>query len=529
MKQKLDFTIIAVLAIIVFNTGFNLQGFPEYFWDQGVYVDRAINFLKTSQVYQDPNYIDHPPLGWIIPSMFFGAIGFPDSIIHLSKTNNLEQQIIMLFLIPRLIGALFTILTSILIYKISMILYNNRNFAITSLVIFALVPALWSFRNLLLDPMMIMFVLLSLFVLLPKRFSNVDKNADSTKISYKILFSGSLFGVALLVKLSAVFFLPAIMLFAVGYGLGLHHNKKVTVSNSYTTSEFSEQLNFKQRISRGAVWLTPVFIALGTWVLFLNLSEHTLSHLISTQIWQAERPSTLPYGIALKILFMATPVGLVFGAIGLVQILKNKNQRIWSVLALPYIGFLFRGGFVGFVHAIPMLPILSIFAGKPLYQLLGKRIKLLANYKKQENYFIAVLLVISIGMTIWITSFDAAKPDRDAIQFLIRDLPKNSVLITDPGYGWAIKAFRPDVEVTDYFTLNFMHKIPTEAYIAESSSPTTMDSTLTQSQYIYEKSCLVKTFENEPFNKYFHPYSITSDKRWNVQVRYFNMKGCTMS
>ena len=525
MKTRLDFTIIVVLAIIVFNTCFNLQGFPEYFWDQGVYVDRAINFLKTSQVYQDPNYIDHPPLGWIILSMFFGAVGFPDSIVHLSKTSNLEQQIVMLFLIPRLVGALFTILTSILIYKISTIFYNNRNFAITSLVIFALIPAIWPFRNLLLDPMMIMFVLSSLFVLLPKHLSNVN----NTKISYKILFSGSLFGVALLVKLTAIFFLPAVMLFAIGYGLGLH-SKKVTVSNSYTTNEFSEQPSFKQRILRGAVWLAPIFTALGIWILFLNLSEHTLSHLISTQIWQAERPSTLPYGIALKILFMAAPVGLVFGAIGLVRILKDKNQRIWSILALPYIGFLFRGGFVGFVHVIPMLPILCIFAGKPLYQLLEKRIKLQPlNYKKQGNYFVAVLLVLSIGVTIWIASFDAAKSDRDAIQFLIRDLPKNSVLITDPGYGWAIKAFRPDVEVTDYFTFNFMHKIPTEAYIAESTTPAMRDSSFTQSQQIYERSCLVKIFENEPFNKYFHPYSMTSDKQWNVQVRYFNMHGCTAS
>ncbi|HMK32958.1 MAG TPA: glycosyltransferase family 39 protein, partial [Nitrosopumilaceae archaeon] len=454
MNQKQDFVIIAVLAVIVFNTCFNLQGFPEYFWDEGVYVERAINFLKTSQIYPDPNYIDHPPLGWIIPSVFFGSMGFPDSIIHLSKTSNLEQQILMLFLIPRLIGVLFTVLTSILIYKISMTFYNNRNFAITSLVIFALVPAIWPLRNLLLDPMMIMFILLSLFVLLPKPFNNVNKNVSSTKISYKIFLSGILFGIAFLVKLSAVFFLPAIMLFAVGYGIGLHQSKKVTISNSHVTVEFSEQLGFKQRVSNGALWLAPVFAGLGAWILFLYLYEHTLSHLVSTQIWQTERPSTLPYGTALKILFLASPAGLVFGVIGLIQILKNKNQRIWSVLALPYIGFLFRGGFVGFVHVIPMLPILSIFAGKPLYQLLEKRTKTqLTSYRKQANYFIAILLVVSIGVTIWIASFDAAKPDRDAIQFLIKNLPKNSVLITDPGYGWAVKAFRPDVKVTDYFTL----------------------------------------------------------------------------
>ncbi|MDR3781900.1 MAG: hypothetical protein P4K92_01120, partial [Candidatus Nitrosotalea sp.] len=74
---------VIVFLAIIFNSCFGLASFPEYFWDEGVYVDRATNFAKTLQMYQDPNYIDHPPLGWIIPSLLFAVTGFPESIVHL--------------------------------------------------------------------------------------------------------------------------------------------------------------------------------------------------------------------------------------------------------------------------------------------------------------------------------------------------------------------------------------------------------------------------------------------------------------
>jgi len=61
----------------IFNSCYNLVSFPEYFWGEDVYVDRAVNIAKTIQIYKDPNYIDHPPLGWIILLLLFSAVGFP--------------------------------------------------------------------------------------------------------------------------------------------------------------------------------------------------------------------------------------------------------------------------------------------------------------------------------------------------------------------------------------------------------------------------------------------------------------------
>lgn len=486
--QKL---ILIIFSVIIFDSCIGLASFPEYFWDEGVYIDRAVNFAKTLQMYQHSDYIDHPPLGWIIPSLLFSAIGFPDSVMHL-QIHDTNMQIMLLFLIPRLVAMSYVIPIAILVYKLSDRLYNNKKLALVSLATFALIPAAWPFRNLLLDPLMILFALLSLFLIMPR---NDEKNHPVA--NHMLLISGALFGCALLVKFTAIFFLPALL-------FQIMQNEK--------------------RIHHGLTWLIPLIAIDVLWV-FAMLNQHDLGSLVSTQIWQASRASSLPYGIALQILLTISPIGVTFGILGIIQLAKKKNV-LPLFLSVPYIGFLFRGGFVGFVHTIPILPILSVYAGKPLYDLLQKILQMRQRQENEKsfNLLLIVILMSSVGIAIWITSFDAGKAQRDAIEYLTNTLPSNAVLVTNPGYGWVIKQFRPDIQVTDFFSFNFIKKTPDNVYFAESSSPVQRDQSLIQTQLVYEKSCMVKTFITEPPR--FHPDSLPSDSPWNVIVRHFSTKGC---
>jgi 4-amino-4-deoxy-L-arabinose transferase-like glycosyltransferase len=482
-SQKL---FLIVFSAIIFSSCFGLASFPEYFWDEGVYVDRAINFAETLQMYQDPNYIDHPPLGWIIPSLFFSVIRFPDSIVHL-QTHDMNLQLLLLFLIPRLVAVSYVIPIAILVYKLSDRLYNNKKFALISLATFGLIPAFWPFRNLLLDPLMILFALSSLFFIIPKNDNHLSKS--------KLFISGLLFGCALLVKFTAIFFLPGIIIYVL-----------------------------RNKVRYGIIWSIPLIAILLAWIAAMS-DQHDLSHLVSTQIWQASRVSSLPHGIALQILATIIPLGLVFGITGIFQLAK-KRKFFAPILSVPYLGFLFRGGFVGFVHTIPILPILSIFSGKPLYDFTNRvsQINPIQNSDRTFELLLIVLVLSSIGITIWITSFDAGQAQRDAIVYLVNNLPKNSTLVTNPGYGWVVKQFRPDLQVTDFFSFNFIKKIPDEVYLAESTDPDKRDSSLMQTRVIYEKSCLVKTFKKDPPSV--HPYSISSDMPWNVMIHHFSTKGC---
>ncbi|MEO9277496.1 MAG: glycosyltransferase family 39 protein [Nitrososphaera sp.] len=485
--------LIVIFLVIIVNSSINLTAFPEYFWDEGVYVGRAVSFLKTFQVYQNPHYIDHPPFGWIVPSLFFSAIGFPDSITH--STSSIESQILLLILIPRLIDVVYLVLISFLVYKISSKLYNKES-SIFSLATLALIPALWPFREFLLDPLMILFVLSSVFFIVSKE--KKDK-------SHYLVISGALFGFAVLTKFTAVFFLPAIAFFFIW-------NKTSVIDQSK-----SQQNNIVFTIW----WITPVIILCAVWLYVLNL-QHNLNYLISTQLWQIERTSNLPYGTIFQILFTVCPVGFVFGVAGIVKSLKNKNWMP-SLLSLPYLGFLLRGGFVGFVHTIPILPIFCIHSGKILADISKKiSVRTTADSKKVANLMLVSFLVSSIVITLWITSFDATISQVQAMQYLINKLPKDSFLVTNAGYSWIITQYRPDIQVSDFFSLNFMKKLPNQTYIAESTPPIERDASLRQSQTIYEKSCIIEKFENTP--KIFHPYMATSDKPWNVVIRHFDAK-----
>lgn len=528
--------VIVLFLVILFNASYNLPNFPTFFWDQGVYIERGLNFIKDSVVYDDPTYIDHPPLGWIIPSLIFKVIGFPDSIVHIKSSTNsdLGEQIMFLFLIPRLVAVSFTMITAVLIYKIALILYNDRNLAIVSVATFSTIPALWPFRNMLLDPIMVTFVLLSLFLL-------VSKNSEFKEnwISYKkkfwstLLISGFLFGIALLVKLTAIFFLPAILLFALGYNIFPRNQNRQSIF-SHLESTITVQASRKQKTEFVILWLIPVLGCLASWILFIIVTQHTLHNLISTQLWQIGRMSFSPPGFALILLLMTSPIGTIFGLFGLARIVANKEKRMWSSLGIPYLAFLFRGGYVGWVHVIPMLPFLSIYASKPLFQLtelifykLKKHQNLATNRNKISNYLVISVFVVSIIVTMWLASFDEAGSDQQAIRFLISNTSQNALLVTDPGYGWVIKLYRPDLNVINYYLLNKMTSSPSSLYIAENSNPSKYDPTLQKLDHLYGKSCVVKIFRNDP--NFFHPYTFVEDKWWNVQVRYYDAKGCTIS
>jgi hypothetical protein len=535
-KIKNNVIVIALLLVVLFNVCYNLANFPTFFWDQGVYIERGINFIKNSVVYDDPTYIDHPPLGWIIPSLIFKAVSFPDSISQMngaSSATDMGSQVMLLFLVPRLIAATFTVAIAVLIYKTALIMYNDKNLALISLSTFSVIPAMWPFRNMLLDPIMITFVLMSLYLIISKNLRFEENGIiDKKKFWARLLLSGLLFGVALLVKLTAIFFFPAILLFALGYGLSAQQQNKQS-KFLHSDSTITIQTARRQKTEFAVIWLVPVIGCLASWVLFLH-TQHLIHSLIVTQLWQVSRPSFSPLGIALPLILMSSPIGTIFGIYGLAKTAAIKKNRIWSVLGLPYLGFLLRGGYVGWVHVIPLLPFLSIYASKPLFQLtelVFSKLKRQQSYTvtstKISNFLVISFIVSSVVITIWLASFNEAGSDQQAIQFLITKTPKNAILVTDPGYGWVIKLYRPDLNVINYYLLKKMNDIPSSFYIAEKSNPSKYDPTLQELDVFYYKSCIVKNFVNNPPNN--HPYSLVTNKWWNVEVRYYNANGCTNS
>lgn len=546
---------------VTFNTIYNLASFPSYFYDEGVYIARALAFAQWGELYESSTYIDHPPLGWLILSSLFQIIDFPNSLVNPSIAPDLKGvDIQALFLIPRLLVVPFIVTSAVLVYRISYIFYNgNRHYALLSLVSYSLIPAMWPFRGVLIYTIMVTFLLLSLYILLLRQTANrsslpaYDSAArqprkNGLQLHVWIFISGSLFGAALLVKLTAIFFLPALIVFVLFVNSKQSKNVNFELNNKPLRSNTHNQdgddlvvrpalalVNFRNSLLRMAVWGVPIALVTLCWVLLIAYFGYQLEALIQTQLWQISRPSSLPFGIVIPLLFVVCPFGFVVGFYGLARSLIDKGTRKWSSLVIPYLIFLLRGGIINFQHIIPLAPMFILFTGRHLHLILCWLARLFSRDRRMTSIkspgadsnlivvrIVPFLMVLSIAITILLASFDAAEPDREAIQYLILELPQNATLVADPQYKWIINHYRPDVFVTDYFTLNFTTPVPNNLFLAERPTIGDYEKGYNQSYVIFDKSCLIKQFRNDPSVSY-HPFNFFTEEQrwWNVNLRHY--------
>jgi len=126
-------TPVALCAIIRL---WNPIGSPPLYFDEGIYIRRAINLLETHSPQEDQYFYDHPYFGQIFLASIFWVTGFPNS---LHPTSNSIQSVESLYLLPRMMMGVLAIIDTILVYKISERRYNMHVAFIAS-TLFAVMP-----------------------------------------------------------------------------------------------------------------------------------------------------------------------------------------------------------------------------------------------------------------------------------------------------------------------------------------------------------------------------------------------------
>ena len=191
---------IYILGIILTLSGFthiwNTVGFPDIFYDEGVYMERAMHVLNGLGV-QDRYFHDHPYFGQIFLASIFGLIGFPNSW-HPSIDQNF---IASLYLVPRLVMGLLAILDTFLVYQIADTKYGKK-IALVSSLLFAVMPFTWIVRRILLDSILLPFLLTSILFAL--------KTKDSRNKYLLVSLSGICLGVAIFTKIPVFTMIPLI-------------------------------------------------------------------------------------------------------------------------------------------------------------------------------------------------------------------------------------------------------------------------------------------------------------------------------
>src|SRR5207244_13655808 len=124
---------------------------------------------------------DHYYFGQIFFSGIFSMIGYPSSLDNSSSissfspsssfdsnnnnnninNNNMLHSIEMLYLVPKVLMGLLAVVDTFLIYKISEYRYN-RNVALISSVLFAVMPITWLLRRAYLDSILMLFFFYSI-------------------------------------------------------------------------------------------------------------------------------------------------------------------------------------------------------------------------------------------------------------------------------------------------------------------------------------------------------------------------------
>ena len=177
---------------------FNMFHYPYYENDEGVYMSQAWAIIREGTMAPYTYWYDHAPGGWIFIALWtlltggFFSFGF-----------SINSGRVLMFILH--------IFSSLFLYLIAKKFTNSKLCGLLSVIIFSFSPlAIYFQRRVLLDNIMTFWVLFSLICVL-----------FHTGKLRNIIFSGLIFGVGVLSKENAIFFIPVFI-----YCIYLYVNKK---------------------------------------------------------------------------------------------------------------------------------------------------------------------------------------------------------------------------------------------------------------------------------------------------------------
>jgi len=333
------FILLIPLTLSTFTHLWNPLGFPSLYFDEGIYMRRAMHILDGQGAQEESTFYDHPYLGQLFLAAVLGTIGYPHSLISFSAANNLEDVVKTLYLVPRILMGVLAVIDTFLIYKISESCYTRKTALIAS-VLFSIMPSTLIIRWILLDTIQLTLVLLSIVFAISRPIIKNDKNEKSqtarTVDIARILPSGIFLGLAIFTKIPAFTMIPLV-------------SYLIYRTNSNKCPRTLLRL-----------WLIPVMVIPLIWPSY-SISINKFNFWMNGIIWQVHRESQ-PLLHALQIFFINDPILLVLGIAGLAYGTLVKKDILLLLWIIPYMIFLQFIGFVSLYHLIPLLPILCIAA-----------------------------------------------------------------------------------------------------------------------------------------------------------------------
>ncbi len=388
LMKKLALLLIP-LALSSFTHLWNPIGFPDIFFDEGVYMRRAMHLVLEGNP-QEAFLYDHPFFGQILLASVFKVISFPDFLNVSSDASSIS----LLYGIPRIFMGLLAVLDTFLIYKIAENKFDKR-IAFIAAVLFAVMPITWILRRILLDSLLLPFLLSSILFAL--------YSAKHNQKTILVLLSGICLGLAIFTKVPAFTMLPI-----VGYLI-------------YSGTKSRKNL---------VLWIIPIIMISSIWPIY-SITHGEFDLWQKDVMWQAQRANSV-FGI-FGFFFAIDPLLLILGFSGIAYCIIRKNSFIllWFV---PYMIFLSTIGFKQYFHWIMLLPALCIAAAILVIEVPKKLSKI-----KQKQIVVIVIACISVfgfvNTTILISN-DLSKNQFEAASYVVRTMEEDTTIMSSPVYSW---------------------------------------------------------------------------------------------
>lgn len=446
------------LAVPLILSGFthlwNPIGFPDIFYDEGIYMRRTIHVLDGLGV-QERSFYDHPYFGQLFLAGSLSLIGYPDSINPAADVHSIE----MFYLIPRVLIGILAVADTFLIYKIAE-LAHNRNVAFFGAVLFAVMPITWLMRRILLDSILLPFLLLSILLAIYSK--------DSKNKQIMIFLSGICLGLVIFTKIPMFAMIPLV-------GFLVYKNTK--------------------NLKTIGLWFIPVILIPLIWPA-QSIASENFDLWIKDMLWQTGRENG-GFTKAVWYFSMFDPVLLILGVAGVVFAAIKKD---WMILlwVIPFLIFMSIIGYVQYFHWIPLLPAFCIALSRfvlGINEVSKKKIS-------QIFYFIIISGIAVFGLvstTLLITTNVSSQYEAAAfvVQYVQNNNNEEIRVISSPVYSWIFNYIYHQPKVyADYRDLFFCPIQNEKVLLIYDDHFKSNIGSGEQLQFVYDNTEPIKSFES---------------------------------
>lgn len=471
--NKLFFLLIPLL-LSGFIHLWNPVGYPDIFFDEGIYMRRAVNILESGNP-QEGNVYDHPYFGQIAIASILSITNYSDF-----KPSTNPDSLQSLYMIPRIFMGLLAVLDTFLIYKIVQIRYGGIA-PFLSASLFAVVPFTWVFKRILLDSVVVPLVLGSILLAL-----------YSTKIKQKrivIIFSGCLLGLAVFTKIPAF-----TIIFVVAWIV-------------YTD---------RKKFSDVMLLLIPFLLIPLMWPAnAIALDQFDLWQ--KGVLWQTQRTNSILdiFGFFAVI----DPLMFVLGLSGIAvaAIRRDKFLLLWFI---PFVAFLSVIGYKQYFHWMIVIPVMCIAAGILIESIRKSRVI------KKSAYvgIVSMILIFGFISTTLLIINDISDNQFQALSYVLENYDDTVTVLASPVYSWILYDIFERKNVPKDYSFILFYPPNTKKTVIMIDEHYRIDLTRgIQLQNALDRSTTVRTFDGAvmEFDSKTYPYTNmqATEEAFKIEIR----------